>query len=274
MMNLPPIKGKEWVNPSSKTDANANTEEGLDEENYEPESIPNEYLYITDEDIDELKQEIRDGKRIFGSPAASLTWGIDGNSLLPSLQAGIEGEKKTAGILKEMSESTPGMFVFHSLAWPESNGDTDHIVVYKNMAVIIDSKRWKATRKYSVTPHGAIKRGTVEFGAGKVKINAAKHVWRKKLGVPMNAMVCIAQEKVFVTKDKNWYAAPFRLTTSENLREELETLFQQHTQRNPDSTTSGKLLLSLSKLLVRPRDRRAEFIKVGAEKRNFKPKKP
>lgn len=257
-LNLPPVDGKP-VDFKPKED----NKDSSEEEEFDFEAIPfkAEYMYS---DKDEVKSLIQKGKKILGEPAASLSWGIDGNRMIPALEYGKEGEKQTAKILNKMAEEIPEMFVYHSLSWPGSAGDTDHIVVYGNLVVVIDSKRWKAVRKYSVTANGAILRGTVPFPQGKVKIGSALHSWRNKLeNVKVVGVVTIAQEKVFVTRDKNWYRAPYSLVESEKLEEFLKELFK----KNPPAAVSAKLLITLGMLLVKTRDRAAEFIRIGGEER-------
>jgi len=219
------------------------------EEEFELDFKP-DYLYNSNE---EIKTLLRSGQKVFGVPASSLTWGIDGNRMKASLAPGIEGEKHTAKIIDKFAADTPGVFVFHSLSWPESNGDTDHILVYKDLVVVIDSKRWKAQRKYSVTEKGAIKRGTVYFPQGRVKIGYALKSWRKKTpkDVKVMGIVCIAQEKVFVTRDKNWYKSPYRLVESEKLVEQLRYMIENHKPKTEG--VSGSMLVYFARLLVKPR---------------------
>lgn len=221
-----------------------------DYEEFELDFKP-DYLY---ESKDELKALIQSGQKVFGVPAASLSWGIDGNRMKASLIPGIEGEKMTAKILDDYANSHKGVYVFHSLSWPESNGDTDHILVYKDLVVVIDAKRWKSQRKYSVTDKGSIKRGTVAFPQGRVKIGYALKAWRKKIpkDVKVTGIVSIAQQKVFVSRDKNWYKASFRLVEAEKLGEQLDYLLTNH--KTASEGVSGALLMYLAKLLVKPRD--------------------
>jgi hypothetical protein len=214
-----------------------------------------DYMYKTNEEVFRF---LRTGARIIGEPGASLTWGIDGNRALESLTYGLEGEKQTGDILEEFINTHPGAFVFHSLSWPESNGDTDHILVYKNLVVVIDSKRWKGQRKYSVNAKGAIFRGTVPFEEGRVHIGSALKVWRRKLpeNVKVVGVVAIAQEKIFVVRDRNWHTAPYRLVEAEKLAEYLEQLTVKYKAKPP---TAGSVLLTLGHLVVKPR--RMEKIK-------------
>lgn len=259
-LNLPPIPGSNY-NPG----APPATPGDDDDDDFDFEEIPfkADYKYT---DPKELKTLLQEGQKVFGVAAASLTWGIDGNRMIPALEAGKEGEKQTASLLNRLAEKHPNVFVFHSLSWPESSGDTDHIMVAGGHVIVIDSKRWKKARKYSITEGGAIKRGTVAFPQGKVKIGYALRVWRKKLaaqGVKVSGVVTIAQEKVFVVRDKHWYKAPFRLVEYDLLEEFLE----EQIQSQKDTPVKASTLLSLGMLLVAERNRAADIIRVGGERR-------
>ena len=255
-LNLPPIPGRDPKPVST-------TPEG-EEEEFDFEAIPfkADYMY---KDPGEIRKLLQDGAKTLGSPAASLTWGIDGNRMIPALEAGKEGELLTASLLNKIAEANKSAFVFHSLSWPESSGDTDHVLLYGDLLLVIDSKRWKSSRKYSVKPNGTIMRGTVPFESGKVRIGSAVKVWRKKFpGLKVQGIVTIAQEKVFVTRDENWYHAPYRLVEHDKLEEFLEEVFH----KNPvKKNVSGKTLVDLGLLLVKPRDKREGLIRVGAERR-------
>lgn len=256
---LPPIEGEEFVLRSQKIAENSETED----EDFDFEAIPfkADYEYT---DSAEIRTLLENGTKVLGTPAASLTWGIDGNRAIPALTAGKEGEKQTAGLLNKLAEKYPTLFVFHSLSWPESAGDTDHICVYGDLIIVIDSKRWKGSRKYSVTQSGSILRGTVPFPSGRVHIGSALQVWRRKF--PNNkvlGVVTIAQEKVYVVRDKNWYKAPYRLVEYEKLEEFLEETFTKH----KTDKVNGNTLVKLGLLLVKARDRISEIVRVGGEER-------
>tara|TARA_B100001146_G_C16127147_1_gene410697 strand:- start:89 stop:853 length:765 start_codon:yes stop_codon:yes gene_type:complete len=223
-----------------------------------------DYLYPTTQ---EAITVLKSGTRVFGEPAAALTWGIDGNRLKASLLPGIEGEKMTAKALNTLTEQIPGLFVFHSLSWPESHGDTDHILVYKDLVILIDSKRWKAQRKYSVTDKYAVKRGTVAFPEGRVKIGWAAKAWKRKLpgNVTVRSIITIAQEKVYVVRDKNWYKAPYRLVEAEKLVEQVTYMINHHNTQQ--ERTSGTLLTFLMQLAVKPKNLLDEILNKEALER-------
>lgn len=203
--------------------------------------------------------------RIFGEPGASLTWGIDGMRNTGVITAGKEGEIATGKLLAELANEIDGLYVFHSLRWPESNGDTDHIIVFKDLAIVIDTKRWKGSRKYSITAKGEIKRGTVPFPEGKVKIGYALASWRKKLvNSKLLGIVSIAQEKVFVVRDRNWYTAPYRLVEGEKLKEHIVSTIKKHKSTHTNDENM-KTLYALAGFVVKPRDPRAGLIQGSTE---------
>lgn len=224
------------------------------------------------EEILPFPQEALDPRsplRSFGSPGASLTWGIEGKRG-GVVSAGLEGEKMTAKILDKFVENpyTRHMRIFHSAQWPGSNGDTDHILVMGKLVLLIDSKRWKSKRKYSVTPQGAIMRGTVRFPEGKVKMIPAMNSWRKILpkGTKVMGVVVVAQTEVFVPYDQNWYKAPFRLVTAENLVKYIVDTVKREQKKNPELIQGFQpdIIQIIGSQLVKPRNRQAELVNLDA----------
>lgn len=221
---------------------------------------------VTLEAMNAVKELVKTGRQIFGAPAASLTWGIEGSEG-GDVSAGIEGEKMTAKILRDWIKTHPSAMVVHSVGWPGSSGDTDHLLIVGNQIYLIDSKRWKSKRKYSVTPNGAIKRGTVDFPEGKVKMIPALSAWREVLGkgVKVSGIVCIAQDEIFVQRDRNWYSAPFRLVTAETLTTDLDEAIAKLPPDKVDVVHLG-ILSSIVTRAIKPRDRRKELINVKGMK--------
>lgn len=226
----------------------------------EEQPIPREFLYTKDE----IKQRLIEGEQIFGVPGASLTWGIDGvtNGIVA---AGGEGEKQVGLTLAAFAADNPAVRIFHSVEWPGSKGDTDHMLVIGKCVFIIDAKRWKSSRKYSVTAKGEILRGTVAFPEGKVKMIPAMQSWRKVLpaGTKVFGVVCIAQEKVFVPYDNNWFKAPYKLVTDEKLEEFLTKVIGKQKPEIKD-VRDGKLMLEIASRVIKPRNRRSELLNLSA----------
>lgn len=202
-------------------------------------------------------------QQVYGVPGASLSWGIEGADA-GAVESGSEGEKQVAKILDEFVKTIPKAKVFHSVEWPGSQGDTDHMLVIGSLVIIIDAKRWKSKRKYSVTAKGAILRGTVPFPEGKVKMIPAMMAWNKLL--PKEAkvvgVVCVAQQEVFVPYDRNWHTAPYRLVTAEKLTEYLDGFITK--QGKYTAKPNPKLLSMIATRVIKARNRRSEIINISA----------
>ncbi|MBC9705816.1 MAG: NERD domain-containing protein [Enterococcus sp.] len=215
----------------------------------------------------EAKRILKSGEQVFGTPGASLTWGIEGSDG-GQVTAGGEGEKQVAKELDKIVAKYPNAKVFHSVEWPGSVGDTDHMLVIGNTVLIIDAKRWKAKRKYSVTPKGEILRGTVPFPEGKVKMMPAMKAWRTELGKKARVlgMVCIAQEEVFVPYDQNWAKAPYRLVTAERFEEFMDKFIAKQKPENLNAN-NDEILLTIATRVIKARNRRRELINLDAMRR-------
>ena len=218
-----------------------------------PKQIPD---HITSEQLNQLAHLIEGGRQVFGQAGASLTWGIDGQDG-GEVAAGLEGEKMTAKILQQWLATNPQALLFHSVRWPQSEGDTDHMLVIGRHVLLIDSKRWKAKRKYSLTAKGAVKRGTVDFPEGNVKMIPAMSSWRKILpaGTRVAGTVCIAQEEVFVPYDENWRKSPYKLVTVEKLPDSLDYFANKASKDGTEVNLS--IVSHIVMGLVKPRDRRS-----------------
>lgn len=220
-----------------------------------PQSLPPD---VNSSVLNVMKKHLESGRQAYGSAAASLTWGIDGTED-GDVNAGVDGERMTARILREWLPTQPNAIVIHSVALPGSKGDTDHILVVGGVVLLIDSKRWKSKRKYSVMPDGSIKRGTVNFDAGKVKMAPFLKIWRGALpGYKIAGVVCIAQDEVFVPYDNNWYKAPYRLVAAENLTTFLDE-FISKIGDNANHVNLG-LVSSIVVKAIKPYDRRKNLI--------------
>lgn len=216
----------------------------------------------------EAKRIIKTNTQVFGTPGASLTWGIEGSDG-GQVTAGGEGEKQVAKELDKIVAKYPNVKVFHSVEWPGSVGDTDHMMIIGNTVLIIDAKRWKAKRKYSVTPKGEILRGTVAFPEGKVKMMPAMKAWRAELGKKARVlgMVCIAQEEVFVPYDQNWAKAPYRLVTAEKFEEFIDKFIAKQKPEHLNAENDD-ILLTIATRVIKARNRRRELINLDAMKRS------
>jgi hypothetical protein len=183
-----------------------------------------------------LDRLMHSGTKIFGEPGASLTWGIGGHKNV-STSMGENGEKETGEILNQYVSSVNNAYVCHSVKSTLNQGDIDHILIQDNIIVIIDSKKWKGSRKYSIGDKYNIIRGRTSFPEGYIKAGEIRAKMQEKFpNHKIKYVVCIAQTKIFVVKNNNWYKAPYKLIELEKLESFLQQNLAAET-RQPDLNT-------------------------------------
>lgn len=214
-----------------------------------------------------VRSLIEQGVKSFGQPGASLTWGIlEGDETIEGgeVSVGIEGEKVTAKVLNNWAKTRENAIIVNSVRWPGSeHGDTDHLLIIGNKVIVIDSKRWKSKRKYTISETGNIKRGNQVFEHGKVKIGPALKSWKKVIPSEFKVIgiVCIAQDEVFVEYDNAWRKSFYKLVTLEQLPHYLDELIDGYDTKDIDFVHLG-LVTRVVSGIIKPRDRRSEVIKL------------
>lgn len=205
------------------------------------------------------------GRRVFGAAGASLTHDIDDFNQ-GDVEAGISGERSTADLVEEWmrENSLDSAVLVHSVRRPTSVGDTDHILVIGEHVVLIDSKRWKGKRKYSLTASGDVKRGTKPFPEGNINIIPALKDWRKTLGpgTKIRALVTIAQSEVFVMYDENWAKAPYKLVAHERLKEFLDKMLNKIPDHEKDHI-NVELVSRIISRCEKPNNKAAKVININ-----------
>lgn len=201
---------------------------------------------------DELAYKIYDmlvkGRRYFGSSGASLSHHVnnpDYNSEFKSnlVSSGLEGERNTTKVLRQWMQDKPNVILLDSVhvrgmgqenideeTGQVDGGDSDHLLVINNNVYIIDSKRWKKRKIYSVNDKGTILRQNNKktkpqrFGGSNIHAKQAKFLWKKYLhhSAKINSIVCVNQENVFIRKDASWKKAGFRLYSIKELTDYLD----------------------------------------------------
>lgn len=203
----------------------------------------------------------------FGQPGASLTWGIqEGDNTIEGgeVSVGIEGERVTATALNEWAKTKENAVIVNSVKWPGSeHGDTDHVLIIGNKVIIIDAKRWKSKRKYTISETGNIKRGNQVFEHGKVKIGPALKSWKAVVPPEFKVVgiVCVAQDEVFVEYDNAWRKSFYKLVTLEQLPHYLDELIGGYKEEDVNFVHLG-LVSRVIAGIIKPRDRRSEVIKL------------
>lgn len=220
-----------------------------------------------------INHMLKQGRRYFGSAGASLSHHVnnpdyDSEFRKKLVENGLEGERNTSKIVREWMENKPNAVLLDSVhirgmgkeeidkeTGLIEGGDTDHVLVIGNQVILIDSKRWKSKRSYSVSDKGTILRQGKSFGGGRIHAKQAKYMWKKYLDrkAQVSSIVCINQQKVFVRMDANWKKQAFKLYTIEKLPENLDYRYERMSEE--DRTHINSTLISqIAVCCIKPYD--------------------
>lgn len=88
----------------------------------------------------------------FAGTAGSV--GAAGAKFGDKAQIGAEGERRTAALLA-LCDRVEGLHVFHGVRFPNSTrADIDHVLVYGNQIMLVDSKLFRGGCRYELVPGG------------------------------------------------------------------------------------------------------------------------
>ena len=99
--------------------------------------------YAASLDLGNLPHRSRELEQI-GKPGIALIQAMHKGLERKRTAQGIVGEKKTCDLIEEQIEANPGMTVINTIVPPSySNMDIDHVLIYGNAIIFIDSKYYK-----------------------------------------------------------------------------------------------------------------------------------
>lgn len=99
------------------------------------------------------------GNRIYGSLARGVPQQVNTSLLdLPTLK-GQYGESAIGSLLNILALETDQLFVFHSLANPQgaNRGETDHVVLYRNKLILLETKTYRGYNVIKVNREGELR---------------------------------------------------------------------------------------------------------------------
>lgn len=238
---------------------------------------------------------LRAGRRYFGSSGASLTHQADNpewasKGITPALaRVGLEGERDTTRMLKAWMADKPNAVLVDSVhirGWGKEEvldeetgiidgGDTDHLLIIGREVIIIDTKRWKSKRTYTVNEKGMALRTNKIFPGSELKIVRASHMWLKYLwcrpappgtsrkdnpyATLATPIVHINTDEIRVIRDGNWYKNAFRLVEKDRFIDFLDRKYDTIDARDKkviESTLVAQVVLCC----VKPYDARKAVI--------------
>lgn len=216
---------------------------------------------------------LKKGRNYFGSAGASLTHHVnnpdyDSEFKRKLVSTGMEGERSTSNVLRKWIADKPTAVLLDSVhikgfgkeeideeTGTVEGGDTDHVLIIGSNVILIDTKRWKSRRSYSIGPKGTVLRSNKYFGGGKVRAKQAKFLWKQYLhsSAKVSSIVCINSEKIFVKMDVNWKKAGFQLRTIEDLTNTLDYRYEKFDDKDKEVINST-LVAQIAMCCIKPFD--------------------
>lgn len=215
-----------------------------------------------------IEKMLKSGRRYFGSSGASLTHQVHNpdpdspEEISPELaKIGLEGERDTTEFLKDWMKDKPGVVLVDSVhintkyktedvemdddVVDEESGlidgkDTDHVLLIGDEVILIDTKRWKKKKAYSVGDNGQVLRTNKAFPGGDVRMKNAIYIWLEYLSedAVITGVVLINAEQVFVRRNKNWYSHVYRLVEIDRMKEYLDKYWAKVDEQDRSSINS------------------------------------
>lgn len=233
--------------------------------------------------IEGVAKMLKKGRRYFGSSGASLTHQVNSpdaaSGIKPELaKIGLEGERETTKILRDWMRDKPGVVLVDSVhinmdyktanidepeipeVVDEETGivdgkDTDHVLLIGNEIVLIDTKRWKKKRRYSISDSGSVLRANRDFPGGRVRMKHAIYLWVEYLheDAVLNGIIFVNSEETSVTRNYNWYKQPFRLLEKDRFIEFLDEKWSRVSESDR-TTINPNLVAQVAMSAIKPDD--------------------
>lgn len=229
---------------------------------------------------------LKKGRQYFGSAGASLSHHVNNPDYTSEFKAkvvsiGFEGERSTTLILKEWLKDKPTAILLDSVhikgmgkeeideeTGMVEGGDTDHVLIVGSNVILIDTKRWRAGWMYSVNPKGKVIRGKQEFAGGRnLHAKQAKYMWKQYLheSAKVSSIVVINSKDVKVRRDANWKKQAYRLTTIQDLLNDLDYRYERFDEIDKTNINST-LVTQVAMCCIKPYDAYTKVFDMNAIK--------
>lgn len=178
--------------------------------------------YYTSPEIANLR--LADNK-IYGAPASSL------NKHTANLNniSGYFAEALVGNLINLITVESPGAYVCHSVAFKDNkSGETDHVLIYKNQIILIETKSFSGYTSYRINKEGVL---TASQGHGKGFRKLSDSNLFKKVAYyqelfpnrEVKAVMAIARDEV-----KTWSEHPvFKISSLDNTMQLLRKIMSE-----------------------------------------------
>lgn len=238
-----------------------------------------------------IAEQLEKGRRYFGSSGASMTHQASSPEFaeMEGLKKEVakemlEGERDTTTFLKKWIKDKPGVVMIESASIPDweeeqpldeefgiiDSADTDHVLLIGSEVLLIDTKRWKKKKTYSVSDEGTALMTNKPFPGGKILMKESIYSWLDYLDedASITGIVCVNNEETTVIRNKNWYTEPFRLVELDRFQELLDEKWKM-TEDDDKNHINSTLVSQIVVRCIKPFDVYSKVFKMDTL-RDFK----
>lgn len=221
---------------------------------------------------EKIYEMLEKGRRYFGSSGAAMTHQAfnpeyaEKNVKPDKAKEHLDGERDTTTVLKKWVKDKPGAVLIDSVYVPDwdeedkvdeetgiiDDGNTDHVIIIGSEVILIDTRRWKKKKGYSVGDDGEALMTNKQFAGGEVTMNKSIHMWLEYLDEDayVTGIVCINQEEVNVMRNRNWYTQSYRLVELDRFIELLDEkwkLVDEYDKKHINTTLVSQVVVKCIK---------------------------
>lgn len=169
--------------------------------------------------------------KIFGIPSS---YAKSDSYLDINAYRGVCGEQIVANLLNLLALETDGMYVFHSVGKQIGDGETDHVIVYKNKIIIVETKVFGGYQGFRVSENGVLhgRKGNKEFRVSDNKIMAKVDLYQKRFpNRKVEGILAVVRNNIRVSSKNELYHVVCLDSFYKTLNEQLKkatTLKEDH----------------------------------------------
>lgn len=237
-----------------------------------------------------IEEMLRKGRRHFGSSGAFFTHQASSPEFAEREEINktlakeyLEGERDTTKVIKQWMKNKPSAVLIDAVSVPDweddevnteagiiDGGATSHALVIGTEVILIDTRRWKKKKNYSLADDGSALMTNKSFDVSDVKMRESIMMWLEYLDeeASLTGFVCVNTEEASVTRNRNWYTQNYRLVEIDRFIELLDEKWK--TIEDYDRTHINSTLVSQIVIrAIKPFDPYTKVFSANAMK-NFK----
>ncbi len=199
--------------------------------------------------VKQLTRLCLNNNKIFGLLARGVPANVNTGTLDIGNLKGKYGESVIGSLLNVMALEDENFYVFHAVANPITNrmGETDHVVLYKNKLILIETKTYNGFKSFKVNKQGELRGRRIDQPKSLRKLDNNNLIEKVELfsklvpeGFTVHAITAIIRSGVETISENGKY----KVASLENLTQNIDYHVRQAVNVEDESTLEMKKLLA------------------------------